>query len=809
MNNSIQKYASYLLAILGFIVISLVYFSPVLQGKKIYQSDIAQYIGTAKQQIDFRKNNDEELYWNDRVFGGMPTYQLGAKYPHNYIKKIDLALRFLPRPADYLFLYFVGFFILLLSLKINPLLAFVGSLAFGFSTYFIIIIGVGHNAKAHAIGYMPLVLSGVLLVFKHKYVKGGLLFCIAMALELVANHYQMTYYFFLLLLVIGITYFVKAFKQQQLPKFGKAVGILISGLVLAIALNATSIMATKEYSSFSTRGKSELSISPEGTSKDNRNGLDKEYILQYSYGFLETFNLLVPRLMGGSSSEDAGKDAAIIKELVKLGYPYKEAKNVAKNSPTYWGDQPIVGAPAYIGASILFLFFLGIFLIDNYKKWWIVIGSLLALFLSYGKNIEWLSSLFINYFPLYNKFRAVTSIQVIIELCVPLFGIYTLHNFFNNHYTVQKKTFALYKATGLLGGLLLIFIVFRNVIFSFAGPNDPSLIESAGINFVSALRQDRARMLTSDSIRSLIFVLTMAGVLWAWLQNKLKITLCTLLIGIVLCTDLVPVARRYVNTEGFVNANKVNKPFKVNTIDQKILEDKSRFRVYDLSQGNPMNTARTSYFHNSVGGYHGAKPKRIQELFDFYMAKGEQSILNMLNVKYFIFNSKEGLKLSPNKDTFGNAWFVNSVKKATDANNEILSLKGIDLSKNAITSANSKLTASTFITDSLATIKLISEHPQKLIYKTSNQNAGFAVFSEMYYKNGWKAYLDNEEVPIIKTNYALRGLEVPSGKHQIKFSFTPTIVQIGSKISLFASILTLLLLVGAIVISIKNKKFIT
>ena len=806
MKIDFKKNIQYFLPVLGFIIIALAYFHPVLEGKKMYQSDIAQYIGVAKQQIDIRENTGEEIFWNDRAFGGMPTYQLGAKYPHNYIKKLDLFLRFLPRPADYLFLYFIGFFILLCSLKVDPLLAFVGSLVFGFSTYMIIIIGVGHNAKAHAIGYMPLVLSGALLVFQNKYIKGGLLFCISLALELVANHFQMTYYLFLLLLVVGVTYLVKAIKSKQLPEFGKAIGILLSGLFLAIALNATSILATKEYADFSTRGKSELSINPDGSPKAKSSGLNKNYILQYSYGFLETFNLIIPRFLGGSSSEDAGKDAAIVKELMKLGYSYKEAKGVAKSAPTYWGDQPIIGAPAYIGAGIIFLFVLGLFLISSYKKWWIVVGSLLALFLSYGKNLEWFSDLFINYFPLYNKFRAVTSIQVIIELCIPLFGIYTLQQFFSNNYSKEQKTLALYKSTGILGGLLLIFVLFKNTLFSFAGPGDPELIKNAGINFVSALRQDRERMLTNDSLRSLFFVIAVAGVLFALLKNKIKLQFATVIIGLLLCTDLVPVAWRYVNTEGFVDAKKVSTPFKANKIDTEILKDNSRYRVLDLSQGNPLVTARTSYFHNSIGGYHGAKPKHIEDLFDFYISQGEQSVLNILNAKYFIFNTEKGLKINKNEDALGNAWFVNDVVKAKNADEEILSLKQLALDKSAIVANGSELSTATFSVDSLASIRLTKEHPHQLEYTSTNSNAGFGVFSEMYYKKGWKAFIDGNETTILKTNYAIRGIEIPAGTHEIIFKFEPQVIKTGSRITLFASIFTLLLVVGGVGLEIKKTK---
>lgn len=797
MNIPLKKLIPHLLTLIGFSIIALAYFYPVLTGKKIFQSDIAQYIGVAKQQIEYRENKGEEIYWNDRAFAGMPTYQLGAKYPHNYIKKLDLLIRFLPRPADYLFLYFIGFYILLCTLKIDPLTAFFGSLVFGFSTYLIIIIGVGHNAKAHALGYLPLVVSGFLMVFRNKLFKGGLLFCIALALQLVANHYQMTYYTLLLLLVIGITYLVKAIQAKRLVLFGKSVGVLFAGVILAVALNATPILATQEYSKFSTRGTSELTINEGGASKASQKGLDKDYILQYSYGFLETFNLLVPRFLGGSSNENAGKDAAIVKELTKLGYPYKDAKEFAKNAPTYWGNQPIVGAPAYLGAGIFFLFVLGLFLLQGYKKWWVVIGCLLALLLSYGKNLEWFSDIFINYFPLYNKFRAVTSIQVIIEFCIPLFGIIALAEFFTKKYSVKEKTKALYQATGVVGGLLLIFVLFHQSLFSFVGPSDSQFIESAGYGFVSALREDRANMLFRDSLRSFCFVIAIAVLLFLFLQKKITSKTATIIaVGMLLTVDLVAVAWRYVNTSDFVSAKQMTDPFQSSKIDQQILKDTTRYRVYDLSQGNPMNTAKTSFFHNSVGGYHGAKPKRIQELFDFHLAKGNESVLNMLNVKYFIFNGKNGLELQKNENAYGNAWLVKNIVVAKNPDEEITLLGTTDLKNSAVIPKYATTKNFNFTADSLAQITLKSAHPEKLVYTYQNSNNGFAVFSEIYYQKGWKAYLNADEIPIIKTNYALRGLQLPAGKYEITFEFTPTVVKTGSTISLIATILFIILVIG-------------
>ncbi|MDG1791030.1 MAG: hypothetical protein P8H34_06250, partial [Flavobacteriaceae bacterium] len=343
----LKKFLPHIIVFILFTMISLTYFSPVLQGKKIFQSDIVQYTGMAKQQNDFRKSTGEETYWTNAAFGGMPTYQLGAKYPHNYIKKLDLSLRFLPRPADYLFLYFVGIYILFLVLKLDYKLAFIGALAFGFSTYLIIILGVGHNAKAHAIAYMPLVLSGIILALRGVFFRGFLLTTIALALELVANHFQMTYYLLLLVLAIGLVYLIDSYKNKALPTFFKGVVVLVVAVIFAIGLNATNILATKEYAATSTRGNSELTINPDGSAKLANKGLDYDYITEYSYGKLESFNLYIPRFMGGGSSEPLPDNPKSLEAIMQLGASSQEANQILNQVPMYWGDQPIVAAPAY------------------------------------------------------------------------------------------------------------------------------------------------------------------------------------------------------------------------------------------------------------------------------------------------------------------------------------------------------------------------------------------------------------------------------------------------------------------------------
>src|SRR5690606_28328836 len=634
MTFNFKKLIPHLVVVLLFIIASLVYFYPVLQGKKIFQSDIVQYTGMAKEQNDFRKTHGEEPYWTNSAFGGMPTYQLGANYPHNFVKKLDSVLRFLPRPADYLFLYLLSFYILLIVLKVDYKLAFLGALAFGFSTYLIIILGVGHNAKAHAIGYLPLVLAGILLTFQRKYLWGFLLTTLAMALEIGANHFQMTYYLMLLVLVLGVVYLIDAYRKKELPLFFKSVGILLGAVVLGITVNATNIMATQEYVEWSTRGKSDLTINPDGSPKETvTTGLDKEYITQYSYGIVESLNLFVPRLFGGGNSENLGEDSNTYKFLRNQGVPLSQAGDFAKRVPTYWGDQPGVAAPAYLGAVVIFLFVLGLFLVKGRLKWWLLGGVIMSLLLSWGKNFGLLTDLMIDYFPLYNKFRAVSSIQVILELCVPVLSVFALARLFNDFEKNDEKLKALKWTTIITAGIAILLFLFKGS-FTFDALNDGYYREAMGPQLVEIIKMDRKAIYNQDLFRSLIFVLISAGAIWLYLKGKLNEKRLITAFVLLILVDLIGVNKRYVNKEDFVQAGRMERPFQPTAADQEILNDKSHFRVFNTAEG--LNGANTSYFHNSIGGYHAAKPRRLQELYEYQIAQNNVNVLNMLNVKYII-----------------------------------------------------------------------------------------------------------------------------------------------------------------------------
>lgn len=809
MSFSIKRFLPHILILVGFVALSLAYFSPVLQGKKINQSDIMHYIGMAEQQKEFAKTTGEETYWTNSAFGGMPTYQLGAEYPHNYIKKLDLTLRFLPRPADYLFLYFIGFYILLLSLKVDFKLAALGAIAFGFSTYLIIILGVGHNSKAHAIAYMPLVLAGIVLTFRKKYILGFILTAIALGLELVANHFQMTYYLLLLVLVLGLAYLIDSYRKKVLPHFFKSVGLLSIAAILAVGLNATNIMATQEYVKESARGQSDLTINPDGSPKEVTTGLDKDYITEYSYGILETFNLYIPKFMGGGNYEDVGKDSETYEAYINLGASPMEALDAARNAPMYWGDQPIVEAPAYVGAVIIFLFVLGLFLVKGRLKWWLVGGTLLSLLLSYGKNLGFLTNFFIDYVPFYNKFRAVSSIQVILELCIPVLGIFALSRLFDSFQKDEEKLKALLYSVGITAGLAIIFLLFKSTLFDFEGLRDDQYIGAYGQAFMDAVIEDRKSLMTTDTLRTLILVLLSAGTIYLFLKKKLSENLVVVVFAVLILFDLVTVDKQYVNNDDFISAIKVDKPYQPNQADKEILKDKGHFRVMDMSSEGQRMPAKAAYYHNSLMGYSAAKLGRVEELLEFHVYKNNMNVLNMLNTKYIIAEDQGQIFPYTNTEANGNAWFVSELKFVANANEEIVALDSLNTKTTAVLDHEFQAAhnlKTTYQVDSTASIQLKEFKPNYLKYESNNSNEGLAVFSEIYYAQGWNAYINGALTPHFRVNYVLRALELPKGKHTIEFKFEPQVVATGSKVALASSVILGLLLLVGVFFKIKGRK---
>lgn len=803
----LNKLFPYLVAILVFIIASLIYFHPVLKGQKLNQSDITQFRGMVKDINDYRADNNEEPYWTDASFSGMPAYPVSAYYPNDIVRSVDKLLRFLPRPADYTFLYFLSFFVLMMALKVKWRLAILGALSFGFSTYLIIIFGAGHNAKAHAIAYMPLVLAGVIWIFNRKFVLGFIVTGLAMALEIYANHIQMTYYLGFCLLILGLVELINAIKERKVQLFIKQAAVIIAAVVLGIGANAPRLMAMKEYSEHSTRGKSELTINLDGSTKKATEGLDKSYITQYSYSKLETFNLFIPRFMGGGTVEELGENSNFY-EFIEEKTDKKTAKEYSKQVLTYWGDQPIVEAPAYIGVVVFFLFFLGLFLVKGRIKEWLVAATIFSIILSWGRNFEVITNFFIDYVPLYNKFRAVSSIQVIAELCVPILGVLGLKELFSSSLELNEKQAALKKAVIVFGGLIIVGFGFAHIFGTFEGLRDAQQYSEVP-GFLDAVIADRKAMLFSDTVKSLVMVLISGAVLWFTLKKKIKIPFAIIVITVLILFDLLSVNLNYVNADDFKSSRKIEKPFVASSADKAILKDTSYFRVANFSV-DPMNDGSTSYFHNSIGGYHAAKLGRYQELFDYQIAKNNMQVLNMLNTKYFIVPDNKGnVQAQQNTEANGNVWFVEKLISVNNANEEIQALDSLNTKNTAVILKEnfSKLKENLFVEkDSTATIKLISNDVTNLKYQSSSTKAQFAVFSEIYYEDGWNAYLDGKLVPYYNVNYVLRGMEIPAGNHEITFKFEPKVIQKGSFISLASYGLLILVTFGWLFYDEKKKK---
>ena len=792
---NLKFFSTHLVSLLIFIIAALLYFHPVLKGEKLSQSDITQHIGMAKEVNDYRITTGLEPYWAESAFSGMPTYQIGTYFPHDYLSYLDHLIRFLPRPADYLFLYFLGFYVLLLAFKVDWKLAIMGSLAFGFSTYLMIIFGAGHNAKAHAIAYMPLVIAGVVYVFKKQYLLGFTLTGLATALEIKANHPQMTYYLLFAIFILGIIELIEAIKKKQITKFTSQSLTIITAMLLAVGVNSTRLMATKEYSDFSTRGNTALTVNSDGTPKEVTSGLSKEYITQFSYGISETYNLLVPRYMGGGTVESLDKNSNTYKYVSSIAST-KQAEGFTKQVYTYWGDQLIVEAPAYIGAVIIFLFFLGIFLVKGKFKYWLVASTVFSILMSWGKNFELLTNFFIDYVPLYNKFRAVSSFQVIAELCIPLLGILAIKEFIFSKLSKEEKLEAVKKAFYVTSGLIIIGLFYAISFSTFEGLRDANYSQYEGL--LDAVIADRKSLLYSDSFRSLVLISVSFSILWLFLKQHINKTKVIIVFTLLILFDLVQVNLRYVNDDDFRQARKIDKPFRASSADLQIQKDKSHYRVANFT-GDPFQDGRTSYFHKSIGGYHAAKMGRYQDLIEFQLGKQNMQVYNMLNVKYFIIPDNEGKEqMQQNPNNNGNAWFIKDIKYVKSANEEIKALDSLNTKTTVVINEKSLTTSVSYSKelDSLANINLVKYSLNALTYDSNSTKDEFAVFSEIYYKNGWNAYIDGELKPHLNVNYVLRGLEIPAGKHSIEFRFEPKVIQTGSTISLLSYVLLLLIPLG-------------
>ena len=780
--NLIKIIKPHFIVLLLFVAISFIYFSPLIEGKMLEMHDIKQWQGMSKEITDFRNETGEEALWTNSMFSGMPAYQIAARSNGNLIQYVVKVITFgMPRPANLLFLYLLGFYILLLSLKIDYRLSAIGAIAFAFSSYFFIIIQAGHMTKAQAIAYLPMVVAAVLYTYRGKIYLGGLLTALTVALQLYANHLQITYYLVLILLLIGIVQLIKDIKANNLVDFFKRTGVLILAALLASGTSFTRLATTMEYGKDSTRGKSELT-----DNIDNKTtGLDKDYATQWSYGITESFTLLIPNFYGGASQGSLSENSETYQAIKRS----PNAKKLIKQLPLYWGDQPIVSGPTYAGAIVMFLFFLGIFFVKSKMRIWLIIATILSLMLAWGKNFMPLTDFFLDYFPGYNKFRAVSMILIIAEFTIPLLGFLALNKFLVSKHSELEKKKPLQLAFYLSGGLCIFFALFSSLFFDFVGLQDINLEKNGWP--IDALQSDRANLLKTDAWRSFIFITLTFSLLWLFIKNKIQSKYVILSIGVLILLDMWTVNKRYLNNDHFARKSKVEKPYNKTQADQQILRDTDpNYRVFNSSVST-FNDASTSYFHKSIGGYHGAKLKRYQELIERHISMGNQSVINMLNTRYII--NRNG-QVQKNSAALGNAWFVSKINLVENADEEINALSGFDPKSTAVIDKRFSDQIINVLDSNTGNINLLEYRPNYLKYNSESVNEGIAIFSEIYYDKGWNAYINGEKKSHFRANYVLRGMKIPSGNHIVEFKFEPLTYKIGETVSLTSSIILLLLL---------------
>jgi hypothetical protein len=816
IKNNIRAILPHLCAVIIFTVVSFAYFYPVLEGKVLKANDSMVSKINSKEIQDFRAKTGREPLWTNSIFSGMPAYLISTLYPGNVAKFADKYIRKFGMPVSVLFLSMAGFYILLLLFGVSPWLAITGALGYGLSSFFFQILGAGHNTQAIALAYMAPMIGGIYYTYRHDALKGALFTTFVLALEIQANHPQITYYALLCLLVFGIVEFVYSLKNRTVLKFLKTSALLVIPFIIAIGINFASLYTTYEYGKYSIRGKSDLTIN----NKPTPSGLDKNYITFWSYGVDETFNLLIPNYKGGSS-QPFDRNSETFKAL-NVNKAQAEANRLQK----YWGTQPGTDGPHYVGAIVFFLFILGLILVKGPEKWWLLVATILSIMLAWGKNFMPFSNLFIDFFPGYNKFRAVTMILVIAEFCIPLLGFLALRDIFNG--TVSKKEIirSLKIAAGITGGFTLLVIIVPGIAGSFLGKDEAAYLPDW---LKSAMIADRKSLLRSDSLRSLIFILLSAGVIIGFISEKLKKGSAILIMGVLIVVDLWIVDKRYLNADRFERSAASQKAFSPTPADAFILKDPSQYRVLNLTVSPFNDNSPTSYFHKSIGGYHGAKMERYQELIDSCINPGLVSFtssaenaksvedlqtifnntaipaLDMLNTRYIIYNPGAPPLINPN--ALGNAWFAEKAVIAENANIEISAIKNSNPAKEAIINSSFKdqITKSLFPVLEDEKIELVSYNPDELIYKSSAKEEKLAVFSEIYYPAGWKGYIDGKESRYFRTDYVLRGMILPAGDHEIKFEFKPASYITGNKISLACSVLLIIMLAAYIAYRLKMR----
>ncbi len=807
---TLKKLLPHLGAYLFFAIVACFLFKPyVFDGKVLQQSDNIQAGGMYAEMTKVYEETGEYPLWTNSMFGGMPTYQI--KYITNSPIKTVFNTIFLGKsvkpPHKTVLLIMFGFYILMITMKVDLRIAIVGSLGLGLSAYYMDLFLAGHSTKLVALAYMAPMLSGVLLAYRKKYLLGGALFAFFMGLQVYANHLQITYYFSIALGLLGIILFYNAYKNQDLPHFFKASGVLVLAGLLGVATSTGRLWTTYEYAQETIRGKSELTnkVGSSG-SVAGEDGLSKEYIFDWSYGKLETFNLLIPNYVGGSSTElfAADRSSATLAALQRMGNP-EQANQLARQANHYWGPQPFTGGPAYLGIVLVLLFFLGSFLVKGAIKWWCIGATILTIFLAWGENFKLFNYFMADYFPMFNKFRAVTMVLGVTSLFVALLGMLGLQELFSNNVTKEEKWDALKKAGMTTGGLLILgLLISFGLDYGISEGDFPPEV-------AAALAEDRAGLLRSDAFRSLLFAGLTFAALWFSLKNNWKPIIGIVMVGLLVFIDGFSISKRFISEESWLDKNQVNQIVAATDADKQIMADPDlHYRVADFRSGNPWSNARTSYHHKSIGGYHAAKLMRIQEVFEKYLMNIQSSmhIYGMLNVKYFITGQGPP---SANPEALGNAWFVPSYEVVDNGDQEIEAIANFNPGEKAIIQKKyaEALEGFNLQFDSTASIRLTSYHPDEMVYQYNANRDQLAVFSEIYYppSKGWKMFLDGEPMDdFIKANFLLRAAKVPAGNHELKMVFEPTSYYSGETISMIASIIVILGVLGALFLFFKHNE---
>ncbi|WP_353184408.1 YfhO family protein [Parapedobacter lycopersici] len=789
------------LAVIGlFIAMSFLYFTPAWQGKVLFQHDVLQAQAGQQEILTIQERDGDMPLWTNSMFSGMPSYQVLIDLPSNITTYILRGFKWaFPHPIDVLLLYLLGSYLLFGVLRVKPWLAALGAVAFAFSSYNFIYIEAGHANKTYAIAFMAPILAGIILAFRGRYLLGAVILAFAMALEIRVNHIQVTYYLFLAALVLVGMEFYRAVREKRLLDFGRALGYQAAAVVLALAVNASLLWPTYEYSKESIRGQANLATQ---STERSDNGVSRDYAYQWSQGVGESLTFLVPNAYGGGMTTHLDADSEVGRVLMNNGI----SPDAAASIPAYWGEKPFTSGPWYFGAGIIFLFVLGAVIVRGRLKWWLLGTTLLVLLLSFGRHFSLVSDIFFNYFPLYNKFRAVESILVIAALLVPVLAVLAINELITNGSQQKNLEKKLLYVLGGVGGITLLIAVLPGLFLSFKATNHQEVIQSyaqqlqdntLANELVAALVKDRAGLAKADGLRSLLVILITFGLVWLLVKQKLKSTTAVILLGVVTLIDLWGVDRRYLNAANFTDRLQLNRQFNVEReVDRLIRMDKDpNYRVLDLTT-NPFADARASYFHKSIGGYHAAKLMRYQELIERQFSTAiNEDVLDMLNTRYLITRDNQGNERIQRRSTAaGNAWFVGQATFVKDNEAEMQAINGFNPLKEAFIHEEFKplLDEKKLTAPAEANIRLTTYRPDRLVYEYTTSDDAIAVFSEVWYDKGWKAYVDGKELPIVRANYLLRAVQLPEGNHQVEFKFEPQSYYTGERISLAASLLLVL-----------------